>query len=669
MSSYLITKEEYESLIKTLQKHDLLYYSHSKPEISDYEYDMLLKRLEEIEASHPDWILSYSPTQRVGEMMTTSFSEVAHAVPMLSLANTYSREEVEDFMKRVQKGLDGQSPHFCAELKMDGLAVSAIFEKGQLVRGLTRGDGKKGDDITLNMKTIRAIPLSLSSSNPPDLLEVRGEVFMQKAIFLKLNEEKEEMGEDLWANPRNAAAGSLKLLNPKEVAKRGLSVVFYGIAQDSSNSCKTQLEAHSFLESLGLPVFKESFRKECFSADEVLAFANEVEQLRPSLPYDIDGIVVKVNELKWQQALGATAKHQKWAVAYKFSPERALTRILDITVQVGRTGVLTPVAELDPVLLAGSTISRATLHNQEEITRKDIRIHDFVWIEKGGDVIPKVVCVEFAKRPEEALVWHMPKHCPCCNADCVHVEGEVAVRCPSKECPEQKLGRIVFFASKDAMDIGHLGEKALRNLFHKGFITCSSDIYRLKEQELAQIEGFKEKSIRNILDSIEKSKKCSLPRFILALGIKYVGEGTAEALAKSALDIHVLAKMSMEELMQIEGVGDKVAQAIQEFFSKEDNQKEVERLLECGVLPEVLKTAYDKSHPFYEKTFVLTGSLQNLTRSQAANFIKERGGKISSSISAKVDYVLVGEEAGSKLEKALKLGLPLLTSEEFSAML
>ena len=669
MSSPVITKEEYESLIKILQKHDLLYYSHSKPEISDYEYDMLLKKLEEIEDSHPDWILPHSPSQRVGEMTTTSFKEVTHAIPMLSLANTYSREEVEDFIKRVQKGLDGQSPHFCAELKMDGLAVSAIFEKGQFVQGMTRGDGKKGDDITLNMKAIRSLPLKLSSSHPPDLLEVRGEVFMQKSVFLELNKEKEEMGEEPWANPRNAAAGSLKLLNPKEVALRRLSIVFYGIAQDSSNSCKTQLEAHSFLEKMGLPVFDSIFRRECLSVDEVLSFGMEIGMKRPSLPYDIDGIVVKVNELKWQQALGATAKHQKWAVAYKFSPEQALTRILDITVQVGRTGVLTPVAELDPVFLAGSTIARATLHNQEEITRKDIRIHDFVWIEKGGDVIPKVVGVELGKRPSEAVLWHMPKNCPCCSSSVVHIEGEVAVRCPNKECPEQKLGRIVFFASKDAMDIGHLGGKALENLFYKGFISSASDIYKLTEKELSQIEGFKEKSVRNILESIEKSKECTLSRFVLALGIKYVGEGTAEALAKVALDIHVLAKMSLEELRQIEGVGDKVAQAVHEFFASKENQKEVENLLGYGVAPALLTASFDPTHPFYEKTFVLTGSLQDLTRSQASNFIKEKGGKISSSVSSKVDYVLVGEEAGSKLEKAVKLGISLLTEVEFKKLL
>lgn len=652
-----------------MQRHDLLYYSHSKPEISDYEYDMLLKKLEEIEAIHPDWILPHSPSQRVGEMMTASFKESTHAVPMLSLANTYSREEVEEFIKRVQKGLDGQSPHFCSELKMDGLAISAVFEKGRFVRGVTRGDGKKGDDITLNMKAIRALPMKLASLDPPDLLEVRGEVFMHKPVFLELNKEKEEAGEEPWANPRNAAAGSLKLLNPKEVARRRLSVVFYGIAQDSSNSCKTQSESHLFLEKLGLPVFNSIFRRECLSVDEVLAFGEMVEKKRPSLPFDIDGIVVKVNELKWQQALGATAKHQKWAVAYKFSPEQALTKVLDVTVQVGRTGVLTPVAELDPVFLAGSTIARATLHNQEEITRKDIRINDFVWIEKGGDVIPKVVRVELDKRHKEASEWHMPRQCPCCATLAVHVDGEVAVRCPNKECPEQKLGRIIFFASKDAMDIGHLGGKALQHLFYKGFISRSSDIYKLTENELSQIEGFKEKSIRNILESIEKSKSCTLARFILALGIKYVGEGTAEALAKATLDINILSKMSLEELTQIEGVGDKVAQAIHEFFLSKENQEEVERLLECGVVPAPLQASFDPAHPFYEKTFVLTGSLQDLTRSQAANFIKERGGKVSSSVGSKVDYVLVGEDAGSKLEKAVKLGVPLLTEEEFKSML
>ncbi len=664
-----ITQEEYIALVQTLLKHDFLYYSESRPVISDYAYDQLLKQVEAIESKHPEWILPYSPSSRVGEMRNSSFREVVHTVPMLSLANTYSKEELEDFIKRVQKGLDGQKPHFCAELKMDGIAVSARFEKGQFVRGVTRGDGKKGDDITANMKTIRALPLALQEEGCPDLLEVRGEVFMTKAVFSELNKEKEELGEELWANPRNAAAGSLKLLSPKEVSHRKLSIVFYGIAEDSSLAVSSQVEVHSFLHKMGLPVASGEFYKRCSSLEEVMSFAKDVEAKRSSLPYDIDGVVVKVDELKWQQALGSTAKHVRGSIAYKFSPEQALTQIRDITVQVGRTGVLTPVAELEPILVAGSTIARATLHNQEEITRKDIRIGDFVWIEKGGDVIPKVVQVDFSKRSKDSIPWYMPKHCPSCAAPVHHIEGEVAVRCVNKKCVKQQLEKIIFFASKDAMDIDHLGEKVAEQLFKKGLVQNIADIYRLKREDLALLEGFKEKSIHNLLESIEKSKDCSLPRFILALGIKYVGEGTAEALAKAASTIEALAEISEETLQNIEGVGDKVAYSVKEFFLDPDNVKEVEDLLALGVVPAPLQSNFDQGHPFFGKTFVLTGSLQSFTRSQAAGFIKDKGGKISSSISAKTDYLLAGEEAGSKLDKAKKLQLKIISEEEFKSMM
>lgn len=664
-----VTKQDYISLVEKIQKYDELYYAKSTPEISDYEYDLLLKELEKIELENPDWILATSPTQRVQEALTEGFKSVLHTVPMLSLANTYSKEEIEDFLKRVEKGLDGQHADFYAELKMDGIAVTALFEKGHFIRGSTRGDGKKGDDITANMKTIRSLPLQLVADNIPDLLEVRGEVFMTKAVFEELNKEKQALGEEPWANPRNAAAGSLKLLDPKEVAHRKLSIVFYGIAKDTSSSCHTQEEVHVFLEALSLPVSPSSLRQKSDTIDEILAFAQKVEKQRDSLPYDIDGIVIKVNKLKWQQALGATGKHQRWAVAYKFAPEQALTQILDITVQVGRTGVLTPVAELNPVLLAGSKISRATLHNQEEIARKDIRIHDFVLIEKGGDVIPKVVAVDLAKRSSSTKPWHMPCSCPSCGATVCHIEGEVAVRCVNEECFEQKLGKLQFFTSKHAMDIGHLGEKVVEQLFTKEFVKSIPDIYLLTEKELSQLEGFKEKSIANLLESIEKSKDCTLARLILGLGIKYVGQGTAEALAGAALDIHTLAKMPLEALKEIEGVGEKVAVAVHEFFMDPKNEREIAELIKLGVRPAPLQTVFDDTHPFYGKTFVLTGTLTNLTRTQASDLIKQKGGKVSSSISAKTDYLLAGEEAGSKLDKAKKLFVSILTEEQFQNML
>ncbi len=664
-----VTFEDYQQLVKTIFRHDILYYGKTQPEISDYEYDHLLKQLEQIEKEHPEWISPTSPSQRVGEMISGGFKEVVHAVPMMSLANTYSHQEVEDFVERVLRWLDGKRPQFCAELKMDGIAVSALFEKGVFTRAVTRGDGKKGDDITLNMKTIRSLPLRLSGKDIPDLLEVRGEVFMTKAVFADLNQKKEEMGQSPWANPRNAAAGSLKLLDSKEAAERRLCVIFYGIAQDSSNRCKSQEEVLHLLQEMGLPTFEKDFYSVCESSEDIMAFAGKIEKKREKLPYEIDGIVIKVNELKCQDALGTTGKSPRWAVAYKFSPEQAVTEILDITVQVGRTGVLTPVAELKPISLSGSVIARATLHNQEEISRKDIRIGDFVVIEKGGDVIPKIVAVDLSKRPAQSTPWQMPHKCPVCAAPVIHVEGEVAIRCPNSECSQQILRKIVFFASKGAMNIGHLGEKAVEQLFQKGLIKDCSDIYSLTENELSQVEGFKEKSIDNLLQTIEASKQCSLARFILAVGIKYVGTGTAEDLANTAQTIDALSKMTKEELLEIEGVGEKVAESVFEFFQNPQNQTEVSKLLEKGVSPDLPKVSFNPDHLFYGKTFVLTGSLKEYTRSQAASLIKEKGGKVAPSVSSKVDYVLFGEDPGSKWEKAKKLNVTLLTEEEFKRML
>jgi DNA ligase (NAD+) len=665
-----MSKEEYLHFIAEIRRHDRLYYVEAKPQITDFEYDKLLKKIEEIEKLHPDWISPSSPTQRVNDSPTKGFVQVEHKVPMLSLANTYSREEIEDFFARMRKLLERNDVSMSAELKMDGVAVSARYEKGLFVRGVTRGDGKKGDDITANMKTIRALPLELCGENFPDVLELRGEVFMLKATFQELNRQKEDDGEELWANPRNATAGSLKLLDPKEVAKRKLSIVFYGVAEDGELVCQNQIDSHHLFKKWGLPVFDERHRKLCISVDEVLSFADEIEKQRPNLPFDIDGIVLKVNERRFHEILGVTGKSPRWAVAYKFAPEQATTKILDITVQVGRTGVLTPVAELQPVFLAGSTISRATLHNQEEVQRKDIRIGDEVVIEKGGDVIPKVVQVVISKRSNESHPWHMPRHCPCCGASVVHVDGEVAVRCPNtEECVEQNLRKIVFFASKDAMDIGHLGEKVVEQLMAKGFIKKVSDIYRLTEKELYQLEGFKEKSVKNLLKSIDQSRTPTLARLILALGIKYVGEGTAELLAMRATDIQTLSQLSQSDLQQIDGVGEKVACAVVEYFKDPSNLKELQSLVENGVSPKPVVVSTRTDHPFYGKSFVLTGTLPNFTRTQATELIKERGGKVSGSVSNQTDFVLAGDEAGSKLEKAKKLKIAILSEEDFQLML
>lgn len=661
------TKEHYHKLLKDLQKYEKAYYLENRPLISDFEYDKLYQELESLEKEHPDWISPASPTQRTGEMATKGFRQVEHKIPMLSLANTYSEEEVEDFINRVHKLLGKKEVTFCAELKMDGVAVSVRYEKGVYARAVTRGDGRKGDDITANLKTIRSVPLELSGSNIPNVLELRGEVFMTHKVFQKLNEEKEEEGEELWANPRNAAAGSLKLLDPKEVEKRHLSAVFYGIVE--GHPVSTQHEVHQLLKKWELPSFSHEHYTQCDTLKEIMHFADKIHKQRTKLPFDIDGIVIKVDELKYYDQLGATGKSPRFAIAYKFAPEQAKTRIKDITVQVGRTGVLTPVAELEPVFLAGSTISRATLHNQEEIERKDIRIGDTVVIEKGGDVIPKVVEVDHKKRHKDSHPWKMPKNCPVCGTKAVHVEGEVAVRCPNLDCPAQIVRRIAYFASKDAMDIGHLGWSVAEQLVEKGLVKTISDIYDLTEKDLSKLEGFKDKSIKNLLDSIDESRKVSLARFILGLGIRYVGEGTAEILADAAGDIEALAMMSSQDLLEIEGVGEKMAEAIVEYFKDPKHIREVHALLKKGVKPEAPKKVRRTDHDFYKKVFVLTGTLKDYTRQEASELIKERGGKVSGSVSSNTDFVLAGEDPGSKLDKAHKLKIKVLSESEFKKLL
>lgn len=664
-------QDEYQSylaLCQEIRHHDKLYYVENKPAISDEEYDHLYKKLQEIEKAHPEWVEPTSPTQRIGETLTSGFATVKHQIPMLSLANTYSKEELADFIKRIKKLVGDRNLKFSCELKMDGVAVSVYYEKGCFVRGVTRGDGRSGDDVTANIKTIEALPLCLEGYEIPEKIEVRGEVFMTHQVFKAINEQRQLDEEPLWANPRNAAAGSLKLLDPREVAKRNLSVVFYGIADASNLPLNSQYESHAYLRNLGLPTLQQL--AQASSLEDIWAFAEKVKEIRPKLAFDIDGIVVKVDDLQEHKRLGNTGKNPRWAVAYKFASEKASTHIRDITVQVGRTGVLTPVAELEPVTLAGSKISRATLHNEDEVLRKDIRIGDLVFIEKGGDVIPKVVGVDLSKRSSRTIPWEMPKSCPSCGTNVVKVTGEVAVRCPNKEsCPEQQLQRIIFFAGKHAMDIDSLGEKVANQLIQLGFVKHPSDIYTLTEKEVSQLKGFKDKAIHNLLNGIEKSKDVSLPRFIMALGIKHVGAGIAELLATKAGSIQELMKMSPQKLQQIEGIGEKVAHSLAEYFADESYRKEIDLLLAHGVHPHPLQVKSYQGHPFEGKTFVLTGTLKKYTRQSASTLIKERGGKVTDSISKKTDYVIVGEFPGSKLEKAYELGIPILSESEFEKKL
>lgn len=663
----MITQEKYLQLIQDIEKYDEYYYQHHQPLISDFEYDQLLKQLEEIEKKHPDWIVSSSPTKDVRERPTKGFVQVAHSVPMLSLANSYSGEEIEDFIKRVDKLL-GRSAEFSAELKMDGIAVSLRYEKGRFVRGLTRGDGKKGDDITQNLATIESLPKELISSDVPDVLEIRAEVYMSKRVFMELNRHKEEEGEVALANPRNAAAGSLKLLDPREVKKRHLDIMAYGIVEQDMK-LTSQDQVHKLLKKWGIPTFTEEHFAVCKDAKELLSFAKKIEETRELLPFEIDGMVIKVNALKDWDLLGATGKTPRWAIAYKFAPLQAITVIEEITLQVGRTGVLTPVAELKPVFLAGSTISRATLHNEEEVQRKDIRVGDYVIIEKGGDVIPKVVSVDLTKRQKNAKPWHMPLECPMCHSAVVRREGEVAVRCSNKHCSAQNQRRLVFFASKQAMDIDHLGEKVMLKLIEEGFVKDLSDIYRLEAIHLEVLEGFKEKSIHNLLSSIEASKQVSLDRFIHSLGIPHVGSGTAELIAAYAPSIDKLKKLTVEELLTIDGIGDKVALSVVEYFHDPRHLHEIDELLRLGVHPIAKQVNTMKGHLFSGKVFVLTGSLEAFSRTEVTEKIKERGGKVTSSVTKQTDYVLAGDEPGSKYDKAKTLNVTILTEEEFIKLL
>lgn len=645
-------------------EHDRRYYDENRPTISDYEYDQKRLALERYEKAHPEDIHPDSPAQKVAEGPTKGFEQKKHLVAMMSLANTYSEEEIADFLKRVYKLLEKKEVPFCCELKMDGTAISLLYEKGKLVHALTRGNGRMGDDVTANIKTIRSIPHTIPHTGT---VEVRGEVYMSLATFRSLNTSREEEGLEPFANPRNAAAGSLKLLDPREVAKRKLNLVTYGIAEGHS-PVHSQYEVHHLLKKWGLPISDAKHLARCDTFEEIVRFAKKIEKERPDLPFEIDGIVIKVDDMKAHAVLGATGKVPRFAVAYKFAPEQAHTRVNEITVQVGRSGVLTPVAELEPVFLAGSTISRATLHNQEEVARKDIRVGDFVVIEKGGDVIPKVVSVDLKKRPAHTHAWKMPSHCPICKSRVIHVEGEVAVRCANVACEGQRVRRLAYFASKHAMDIEHMGERVVEQLVEKGLVSRISDIYLLDEEKLTELEGFKEKSIKNLLESIDASRKCPLSRFIMGLGIKYVGTETAELLAEEARDLKTLLKMKEEDLVAIDGIGEKTAEEIARALHDPDTQEEIRLLLAHGVTPQKMKEKLT-GHPFSGKTFVLTGALQNYSRDEATALIKERGGSVSGSVSKKTDYVLVGEDPGSKYDKAKQLGITILSEDQFKKMI
>lgn len=650
-----------------IETHNRLYYEEAAPQISDQEYDRLYRELADLEKQFPTLAAPDSPTQKVGGAPLKSFAQITHRAPMLSLDNTYSEEEVGNFYRRLEKLLPNKSIPVVIEPKVDGVAVSLLYEKGQLRYAATRGDGTVGDDITQNIRTIRAVPATLKGKAPA-LLEVRGEVFMRKDGFAKLNESRAEEGLPPFANPRNAAAGSLKQLDPAMAARRPLGVVFYGTGEIAGADLERHSELFPWLKKLGLPATEKWWMAE--SVDEILAAIRELDRLRHGFAYQTDGAVVKVDSFAQRGGLGFTAKSPRWAIAYKYEAERVETRLLDILVQVGRTGVLTPVAALEPVTVSGSRVARATLHNEEEIERKDIRIGDTVVIEKAGEVIPAVVSVRTDLRTGDERIFKMPQKCPECGSAVQKDEGQVAVRCVNAQCPAQLRRRLEHFASRGAMDIEGLGEMMVGQLVARELLRDVSDIYQLDETKLAMLERVGEKSIRNLLEAIETSKSRPLWRLIFALGILHVGVTSSRALANHFRSMDAIMASTPEELQRIPDVGEVVGHSIHGFFEEAANRKLIARIGEAGVRmveEGPAPNAHDESSPF-NGTWVITGTLSQ-PRDEIAEEIIARGGKVSGSVSKKTRYLLAGEEAGSKLEKAKTLGVKILGETEFQKML
>ena len=655
----------YEALVEKVKRCDYFYYVRANPLISDYEYDQLVKRIEAIENQHPEWRGAFSPTNTVASDLQEGFSQKEHSHPMLSLANTYSKKDLSDFLKRIEKRIEKEFLAFTVELKIDGVAVSVYYEEGELVRSVTRGDGRVGDDVTKNVKTIEGLPWVLKGDLIPKKLDLRGEVFMPIAIFQQLNRDREKKGEPLYANPRNAAAGALKLLDPKKAQARKLSILIYDMVE-GGDLIKKQSEVRVYLEKLGLPVFSKDQCLLCKREEEIVHFANEVEKKRESFLFEIDGVVIKLDDFHRRDLFGYTGKSPRWAVAYKFSPKRASTIVERIDLQVGRTGVLTPIAQVTPTPLSGSTICRATLHNQDEINRKDIRVGDVVFIEKGGDVIPKIVSVDIEKRTEDLEKWRMPSCCPSCGHVLVQKEEKVAMYCPNPFCKGRILQKISFFVAKDALDIAHLGKGIIEKLLDLGLVKTVSDMYRLTWQHLSKVDGFQEKSIYNLLKSIESSKKTTLARFIFALGIAHIGKMTAEVIADRVDSVEAFLHLTEESLVKMEGIGPIAAKSIVEFLQDTACVKEVYQLLQAGVFP---KKEERKEGDVSGRVFVLTGTLTRYSRTQATQLIKQRGGKVAPCVSKKTDYLILGKDPGSKRKKAETLGVRICEEEAFIQML
>ena len=661
-----------------IERHDARYYREAMPEITDAEYDRLKRELASLEARFPELASTASPTEQVGDDRTEGFVTYRHRERMMSLDNTYSEEELREFHARLVKLLGREALRYVVEPKVDGLAVSLTYERGRLVRAVTRGNGIEGDDITANVRTIRSLPETLAvlpDRVMPEVIEIRGEIYMTLAEFERINRQREEAGEPLYANPRNLAAGTIKQLDPREVAARKLEIVLYGIgyAEPAQVLPVTQAGYHELVKAWGLPTVEKFWTAD--GIDAVWAAVLELDRMRDRFAYATDGAVVKLDAIPWQREAGATSKSPRWAMAYKFAAEQAETELLAITIQVGRTGVLTPVAELAPVQLAGTTVSRATLHNRDEIARKDIRVGDFVRVEKAGEIIPAVVSVNTARRRPQCTPYAFPETCPVCGTGVVQLEGEVALRCPNYECPVQVQRRVQHFASKACVDIDGLGTAMVEALVNKGWVRSIPDLYRLRRDQLLTLGKNVEKSTGNLLAAIETSKHAELWRFVHGLGIPHVGAAAAKDLAKVFGSLEALAEAKFDDFIgekktsRIEGIGETMALAIIDHFNDPRNRTLIAELASLGVAPTAPAAGGPKGTALAGKTFVLTGTLPTLTREAAAAMIEAEGGKVSGSVSKKTHYVLAGEEAGSKLEKAKSLGVPVIDEAEFRRML
>lgn len=653
-----------EELRELLSKANDAYYQEAAPFMSDRDFDLSLKELEKLELAF-DLADPDSPSQRVGGAVSSIFETVIHPVPMLSLDNTYNEQELTDFDGRVQKILGHTNYNYLVELKFDGASIRLRYENGQLVLGATRGNGQQGDDITRNLKTVQDIPLKLTGQFPP-VVEVRGEAYMEREAFARMNEIREEEGLPPFANPRNSTAGSLKQQDPKAVARRPIRFFAFDLILDDEPETLTQWDKLRMLKKLGLPANEHP--KVCENIDEVLAAIREFDNLRHTLPYETDGAVIKVNHTNLREILGSTSKFPRWAIAYKFEAEQAKTVVNDITLQVGRLGTITPVAELEPILLAGTTVKRASLHNEEEIHRKDIRVGDTVLVEKAGEIIPQVISVVNPNRENRSAPFSFPKKCPACQADLIKYEDEVAWRCINPICPPQVRIKIEHFASRDTLDIEGLGESVVDQLVSEGLIKTYADLYDLTIKDIIPLERMAEKSAQNLIDAIAKSTEQPFDRVLFALGIRFVGKTVAKDLAKAFGSLAKLQNATSEELLAVDAIGPRIAESVVDFFSNPTNQHIVQRLVDAGLQFEMEQLELSSSI-LEGKTVVLTGTLPTLSRKKAAELIEKHGGKTSSSVSKKTDYVVAGESAGSKLVKAQDLGITIWDESTFLAFI